>query len=96
MFIKNEEVLFAYIFPNCAIYSSTYWDVLIPHVSNHLQGGSPHPPNGTTGAVNHPPDSFFFRSSFNSFGLALPFVAFMTCPTKKPKSFSFPCRNSST
>ena len=33
--------------------------------------------------------SLSVRSWFKSFGLALPLVSFMTCPTKKPMSFSF-------
>ena len=38
------------------------------------------------------PDSFFFSSSLSCAGLALPPVAFMTWPTKKPKSLSLPER----
>ena len=34
----------------------------------------------------------FFSKSFRSLGFALPFVAFITSPTKCPKSFSFPLR----
>jgi hypothetical protein len=36
--------------------------------------------------------SFFFNKSFRSLGFAFPFVAFITSPTKYPKSFSFPLR----
>ena len=38
------------------------------------------------------PANFFFSSSLSSAGLALPPVAFMTCPTKKPNSLSLPER----
>ena len=34
--------------------------------------------------------------SFTNFGLAFPWVPFITCPTKKPKSFSLPVRYSFT
>ena len=34
--------------------------------------------------------SFFFSSSLSCAGLALPPVAFMTWPTKKPNSLSLP------
>ncbi len=34
------------------------------------------------------PASFCFSNWFNCCGLALPWQAFMTCPTKKPSSFS--------
>lgn len=38
------------------------------------------------------PASFFFSSSFSCAGLALPPVAFITWPTKKPRSLSLPAR----
>src|SRR5512137_2365901 len=42
------------------------------------------------------PSSFFFKSSLTNCGLAFPWVAFMTWPTKKPNTFSFPFLYSST
>ena len=38
------------------------------------------------------PASFFFSSSLSCAGLALPRVAFITWPTKKPNSLSLPER----
>jgi len=38
------------------------------------------------------PASFFLRSSLSCAGFALPPVAFITCPTKKPNSLSLPER----
>ncbi len=42
------------------------------------------------------PASFFFKSSLSSAGLALPPLAFITWPTKKPNSFSLPARYSAS
>ncbi len=36
------------------------------------------------------PSSFFFNAWFTISGFALPLLAFITWPTKKPKSFSLP------
>ncbi len=40
----------------------------------------------------HDPESIFFSSSFSCAGFALPAVAFIAWPTKKPNSFSLPAR----
>src|ERR1044072_1725909 len=45
---------------------------------------------------NYSAFSFSFKSSLTTFGLALPFEAFITCPTKKPKSASLPLRYASS
>jgi hypothetical protein len=42
--------------------------------------------------VHDQPPSFFLSSSFSWAGFALPPVAFITWPTKKPKSLSLPAR----
>ena len=44
------------------------------------------------GAGRDQPPSFFFNSSFSCAGFALPAVAFITWPTKKPNSLSLPAR----
>ena len=40
----------------------------------------------------HEPESIFFSNSFSWAGFALPAVAFITWPTKKPNSLSLPAR----
>src|SRR5688572_774638 len=42
------------------------------------------------------PPSLRFRSSLSWAGFALPWVAFITCPTKKPNSLSLPLRYSAS
>ena len=63
--------------------------------------GQPHPVTAHRGALEQEAPqavgfshaaSFFFSRSLSSAGLALPPVAFMVWPTKKPKSLSLPER----
>src|SRR5919106_2484371 len=44
----------------------------------------------------HPASSFFFKSSLTMAGFPFPFIAFITCPTKNPKTFFLPLRYRAT
>lgn len=72
------------------IYSLPTSPVIIAYLAS-ICHPCPYPPPGDLGFISYPfTASFFLSISFTICGLAFPFVAFITCPTRKPIALAFP------